>query len=361
MRIAAGIDGKDEAQSLELQVDADGTIHVPAYSLPPSKMLSTHSRATAAAQLRRTPRPSIPVPGNCASEEEFRAQVDDFRANVDEVFSGPLADSLAERFPVRETGGVIAGIPVEEFVPLEGLDETRVLINLHGGAFCSGAMQIARVESIPLACRGEFRIVAVNYRQGYEHKFPAASEDVAAVYADLLKTYAPGQIGIFGGSAGGVLTAQATAWIIDQGLPAPGAIGIFGGGTGGQGDAAYFGAIGMGLAPPLQLGNSGSKSTIGYFGNVSPSDPMFDPTRAPLELRAKFPPTLLISATRAFDLTPTIVTHRALVDAGVNADLHVFEGLGHCFYYDAGSPEGADAYRTMIRFFRRHLGLKQQN
>jgi acetyl esterase/lipase len=43
------------------------------------------------------------------------------------------------------------------------------------------------------------------------------------------------------------------------------------------------------------------------------------------------------------------------VQAGVDASLHVFDGLGHCFYYDATAPEGADAYQTMIRFFTKHL------
>jgi acetyl esterase/lipase len=214
------------------------------------------------------------------------------------------------------------------------------------------------VESIPLAHLGRFRIVSPDYRQGYEHKFPAASEDVCAVYEALLEDYAPSQIGIYGGSAGGILTAQATAWILAQGLPAPGAIGIFGAGTGGQGDAAWFGAIGMGTRPPLPLLKKLAKASIDYFGPASDDDPMVDPTKAAPEFLARFPPALLITGTRAFDLTPAIITHRALLRAGVEADLHVFDGLGHCFYYDHNMPEAMDAYATMIRFFRKHLGAR---
>ena len=77
--------------------------------------------------------------------------------------------------------------------------------------------------------------------------------------------------------------------------------------------------------------------------------------RAPIEFRAKFPPTLLITGTRAFDMSPAIATHRALVQADVDASLHVFDGLAHCFYYEATSPEGADANQTIVRFFKRHL------
>lgn len=345
---------ESHADSYELRVDPDGTIHVPAFRLPPSAALSAQSRATIAAQMNRQPRTRIPTPEMCESEAEFKALVDAFRAELDGNFS-LMTERLLADFPVEIGSTTIAGVPVEDFVPAGGGDPDRVLINLHGGAFCSGAIHIGRIESIPLAHRGAFRIVSVDYRQGYEHKFPAASEDIFAVYQALLKDYAPSQIGIYGGSAGGVLTSQATAWILAHGLPAPGAIGIFGAGTGGQGDAAWFGAIGMGARPPLPLLKKLAKSDIGYFGPASDEDPMVDPNKSP-ELLARFPPTLLITGTRAFDMSPAIITHRALQRAGVDAQLHVFDGLGHCFYYDAQSPEGQDAYETMVRFFRRHLG-----
>jgi monoterpene epsilon-lactone hydrolase len=339
----------------ELQVDADGTIHVPAYALPPSAALSDRSRASMAAALSRTPRMTIPRAADFTTEADFKVMVDGFRANVDTAFARPMSERLLGAFPVNISVGKIGGVPIEEFTPLDGLDATRVLINLHGGAFYSGATYVSRIESIPMANLGKFRVVSVDYRQGYEHKFPAASEDVCAVYEELLESFAPTQIGIYGGSAGGVLTAQATAWILQHGLPAPGAIGIFGAGTGGLGDSAYFGAIGMGQRPPFQLLDRFGGASVGYFSNASDSDPLVNPSIAPISFRAQFPPTLLVTATRAFDMSPAIATHRALVQAGVDASLHVFDGLGHCFYYDATAPEGADAYQTMVGFFRMHL------
>lgn len=338
-----------------LQVDADGTIHVPAFRLPLSAALSERARQSLAMALSRTQQIIIPRARDFANAADFKAAVDAFRTNVDEAFARPGAERLAQAFPVNISPGRIGGVPVEEFTPPEGLDEQRVLINLHGGAFYAGAIYNARMESIPIAHLGKFRVVSVDYRQGYEHKFPAASEDVAAVYAELLKTYPAERIGIYGGSAGGVLTAQATAWILQHGLPAPGAIGILGSGTGGCGDSDYFGAIGTGWSPPaMELGRL-ADATVGYFSEASDDDPLVNPIVAPEAFRARFPPTLLITGTRAFDMSPAIATHRALVQAGVDAQLHVFDGQGHCFYYDASSPEGADANQTIIRFFRKHL------
>ena len=41
---------------------------------------------------------------------------------------------------------------------------------------------------------------------------------------------------------------------------------------------------------------------------------------------------------------------------GVEAELHVWEGLFHGFFYNADVPESTDAFNVMIKFFDRHLG-----
>jgi hypothetical protein len=135
----------------ELQVDADGTIHVPAYALPPSPALNDHSRASMAAALSRTPRMTIPRAEDFSTEADFKAMVDGFRANVDIAFARPMSERLLGAFPVDIAPGQVGGVPVEEFTPLDGLDAARVLMNLHGGAFYSGATYVSRIESIPMA------------------------------------------------------------------------------------------------------------------------------------------------------------------------------------------------------------------
>lgn len=345
----------EQTQNDDLPIDEDGTIHVPTHHLPLSAALSPSTRAALASILHRQPRTEIPRATRFTSEDEYRSAVDAFRAQVDIGFAKPMSERLLAQFPVLIARDKIGGVPVEEFTPADGPSTDCVLINLHGGAFCAGAIYGGRVESIPLAHIGRFRILSADYRQGYEHKYPAASEDIAALYTELLKSYAPGKIGIYGGSAGGVLTAQATAWILQHGLPAPGAIGIFGAGTGGRGDSDYFAAIGSGKRPPLAMLGSLAGGSVGYFSSATDTDPLVNPIIAPESFRARFPPSLLITGTRAFDMSPAIATHRALAQAGVDASLHVFDGLGHCFYYDATSPEGTDAYQTMTRFFHKHL------
>ncbi|CAN7496277.1 alpha/beta hydrolase [Phenylobacterium sp. LjRoot219] len=345
----------DPASERPIGVAADGTIATPSFELPLSAALSAESRARLAAMLTSPQRMNLVEAADFTSEADFKAAVDAFRRGLDEGMARPASARLLEMFPVDIVAERLGGVPVEVFTPKGGADDGRVLINLHGGAFFSGATYVARMESIPVAHNGGFRVVSVDYRQGYEHKFPAASEDVAAVYAELLKTHAPEQIGIYGSSAGGMLTAQATAWILEHGLPAPGAIGVLSAGTGGAGDGAYFSAIGSGRHPPDNMMARISDAPVGYFAGTRADDHLVNPNIAPLAFRARFPPTLLITATRAFDLSPALATHRALVQAGVDAQLHVFDGLGHSFFYDAVTPESVDAYDTIIRFFRKHL------
>jgi acetyl esterase/lipase len=79
------------------------------------------------------------------------------------------------------------------------------------------------------------------------------------------------------------------------------------------------------------------------------------PVRGDLE---GFPPTILISGTRDLLLSDTVRMHRALRAAGVEADLHVYEGQSHgdyiaCDLVDA--PESADAQAEIHRFFDEHL------
>jgi acetyl esterase/lipase len=253
----------------------------------------------------------------------------------------------------------IAGVKTRIFTPKAGeLDPHRVLINLHGGGFMLCADGCAMVESIPIAAIGRFKVVSVNYRQGPENVFPAASEDVAAVYKDLLKTYRPENIGIYGCSAGGALTAQAEAWFQDKKLPNPGALGIFGSGAvrSGAGESAYVSAYTDGTFPAPQ---AGGKSTVPapYFKGANLDDPLVSPAGFP-KILARFPPTLIITGTRAPDLSPAVYTHTELVKAGAKGELIVGEGMSHCYIYQSNLPEARDAYDIIVRFFNQNLGSR---
>ena len=84
-------------------------------------------------------------------------------------------------------------------------------------------------------------------------------------------------------------------------------------------------------------------------------DPLAQPARSP-EVLAKFPPTLIITATRDFAMNAAIHTDMQLRQAGVASELHVWDGMFHGFFYDADVPESNQAFAIMIKFFDSHLG-----
>lgn len=269
------------------------------------------------------------------------------RAILDEHFFGPKIEEARRLYPVSEQALEIDGVYTEVFEPATGVPAQnvgRLLINLHGGAFSMGARTEGQLESIPVASVAGMRVVSVDYRQGPEHRFPAASEDVATVYRHFLKSHDPQQIGIYGCSAGGLLTAEAVAWFDAHDLPQPGAIGIFCSGAG---------AFGLGDSIPISeaLGTAfGAGEVMDYFENADWTDPLVAPVDHP-DLLSRFPPTLVITSTRDMALSPAIVTHQRLVAAGVHTDLHVYEGLVHYFFADTGLPESRQVFDVIATFF----------
>ncbi|MET1756097.1 alpha/beta hydrolase [Novosphingobium sp. RD2P27] len=326
--------------------EANDDVRVPGFVLPVSKLVSEEA---AAAQRGR----SSAQPFDTAESADAVTRRKQINAMV-----APAVAKLREQFAVKITGTTIGGIDVLEITPRDAShDRDRVLINLHGGAFTLGWEGIALIEAIPVAALGCYRVITVNYRMAPEHRHPAAVEDVATVYAALLQDYAPPRIGIYGGSAGGALTAQVAAWLSARGLPQAGAIGIFG--AGGvpfeAGESGYIAGYLDGFFPPPPAdGTDPIDITKGYFSGTDNNDASAWPAFHP-EILAKFPPALIITGTRAVDLSPAIYTNSQLIKAGVRSTLIVGEGMGHCYYYNLALPEARDAYAAIVAFFRENL------
>jgi monoterpene epsilon-lactone hydrolase len=335
-----------DSQIARPRFNDDGSVSVPAFELPVSAFVSDEAAAFQRLRAR------MPTFDPAAVEPDIGVRREQINA-----YAGPRAAQLAQEFPVTIAETSIGGVEVLDVTPEGGHDPDRVLINLHGGAFCLGWDGIARMEAIPIAAMAGMRVISVNYRMAPEHRHPAGVEDVAAVYAALLADYAPGHIGIYGGSAGGALTAQAAAWLPAHGLPQCGAAGIFGAGAlpFGEGESAWVtGYTDGSFPPPPADGSPAEDITRGYFAGLDPADASAWPARD-LAVLATFPPTLVLTGTRAMDLSPAIVTHARLLKAGIRAELIVGESMGHCYHYQTGIPEGRDACDQIVRFFRENL------
>ncbi len=273
------------------------------------------------------------------------------RAGTDRWQTG-AGEQSKKLYPVNIASDTIAGVPVRVVTPISMAAEKqdRVLINLHGGGFNSDSGSFT--ESIPIANLTGIKVIAVLYRLAPEHPFPAGLDDAVAVYKELLKTYAPGHIGIYGTSAGAILTAEVTVKLKQLHLPMPGATGIFSG----LGD---FSKMGDSIALFALNGFSGHLDPPNpdvhdreYVGSTDLMDPVLSPVYADL---AGFPPSLFVTSGRDLLLSGTTLLHRAYLKAGVDAELVVFEALPHAFWNNPALPESKEADQIMASFLSKHL------
>jgi len=289
----------------------------------------------AIAAMNAQPAPDVSIP-----HEQIRQMIDAMQQGMGGV-------QLA-RFGVTVANTEMAGVPVRIFAPPAGpalADGAKVLLNLHGGGFMldSGSM----TENIAMAALTKLPIVAVLYRLAPEHPFPAAVDDALAVYRALLSTRDAGQIGLYGTSAGAGLSAQLVMRLQAEGLPAPRAMGFFSGSA----DLARDGDCEAYL-PPLPGSGSVIESLAPYAGETDRRDPALSPIFGDL---GGFPPTLVLTSTRDQLLSQSALFHRALLKAGVEAELVVFEALPHAFWAYTDLPETDEAFGHMARFFARHM------
>ncbi|MCB2078226.1 MAG: alpha/beta hydrolase [Novosphingobium sp.] len=322
-----------------------GSIEIPAFNYPPSTLSSE--------ELKRAYVKSLATPGDGTIMMQASPQVVAMmRAHVNAQFEKTIP-WVKERYPVEMTETTIGGVEVIRVRPEGGVakaNRKRILLNLHGGAFMVGWPSVALLDAIPVAALSGIEVVTIHYRLFPEATHPAALEDLTAVYREILKTRKPENVGIFGGSAGGVITLQSVGWFEKHGLPRPGAIAPLAAGfQTAVGDSSIWNFSGGFSKPGTTLVGTG-----GYFGNRSRTDWVEGTSPEGL---ASFPPTLWIAGTRAPEMSGAITGHASLLKQGVESQLYLIEGGWHSSYSTAPeTPESQDAMRYVARWFDKNLG-----
>ncbi|MBB6425326.1 alpha/beta hydrolase [Sphingopyxis sp. JAI128] len=247
------------------------------------------------------------------------------------------------RYGVTMKEDVIAGVPVRIFLPARGAAKGPILLNLHGGGFLVDAGSIS--ENAAVAALTGYRVVAVRYRLAPENPFPAGVDDAVAVYRALLQDHNPKAIGLYGTSAGAILSAELVARLRADKLPQPAALGFFSG-------AADLSAVGDSAALFADASGVDALARL-YTGGRVLDDPLVSPQRGDL---IGWPATLCLASTRDFLLSGTADFCRTIDAAGSPAKLVVFDGLPHAFWAYIDAPETDAAFAVMARFFVAHLG-----
>jgi acetyl esterase/lipase len=235
-------------------------------------------------------------------------------------------------------------------VPAENKD--RLIVHVHGGAFVFNAGIAGTGEASLLADACKTRVLSIDYRMPPDHPFPAASDDVLAIWKAVTADRDAKKTVMAGTSAGGGLILTTMLRLKGTDVPRPAAmfIGTPGADLTKNGDSVFL--------------NAEVDSLLGrYEGRIEACMKLYanghdlkEPLVSPLfDDFAGFPPTILVSGTRDLLLSATVRVHRKLRSAGVEADLHVYEGESHAMYLTSfPSPESRDALGEIAKFFDRH-------
>lgn len=322
---------------------------------------------------RNVPARVIPVPGDVSIQlqksiaqpldplmyvqpktiEQWREIV----AKGEGVVTQELMSSASKLFTVDVKPEVIAGVKTHIVSPktIPEKNKDKVLVYVHGGGYILNGGEGSVPEAMAMAHYGQIKVISIDYRMLPDYPFPAGLDDVIAVYKDVLKSYKPANIGMFGTSAGSGLTAAAMFKLKELNLPQPAVVGL---GTPfiditKTGDS-YFTNQDLDNFLVTYDGLLASIAKL-YAGSNDMKNPLISPIYG--DFKKGFPPTILTSGTRDLFLSNTVRTHQKLREAGIDAYLQVFEGCSHAFYLQVlDSPESKQAYQEMVKFFDKYLG-----
>jgi epsilon-lactone hydrolase len=323
----------------QMVVDSDGTVHFGPRTVPLPALASPEAKQAYANQMLEQARASATRGGVASVGVADANAIPDSATTVQRIARGKQA--ALNVYPVEEENQKIAGVNVTVYSPksIPPKNRNKVLMEFEIDA-----------EAIAVASLGQMKVIKVNYRGGGP-SIPG-NEDIVAVYRELLKTHKPKSVGMFGASGGCTLAQTTILWLPQQKLPLPGAVGLntCSGGSN-PGDSRY---TNNGLDATLSTAFTGQPP----FGrrNAAARKPA-DPPATALDgdIPKGYPPAFLLSGTRDMCLSQTVLLHRKLRNAGIQADLNVFEGMWHVFWGNPDLRESREAMTELANFFNRHL------
>lgn len=295
--------------------------------------------------------PAMPIADSAPSTY---AEWEEFVQQRDGAANGTL-QPLAAAFNVQVDQFEVEGVPIYRVQPanVDPHHAEHRFLYVHGGAYVLGGGEAGVMEAVLIASRANIQVIAIDYRMPPAHPFPAAVDDAVAVYRHVLGNRPASSIALGGTSAGGGLTLATVHKLIEDGVDVPGAI--------------YLGTPWADLtdaSDSLHTNESIDRVLLNYDGWLSAAARLYAGDH---ELTHRlispvygdfdgFPPTYLVSGTRDMLLSDTARVHRKLREAGVAADLNVYEGMSHAGYMIvANSPESERVYGELGEFLLEHL------
>jgi acetyl esterase/lipase len=328
------------------QTGADGALQVGPRFIDVPKTISAEAQAfLAKASARMGPNAPAPPPNPPIEDKAaWRAYI----AAMDK-FLDPMTDRILAKGEATVERSTMGGAAVAVATPKSMRHPDRARISIHGGAWTVGGGRHVDGDSAKAASDSGCRTYSVDYRMPPDHPFPAALEDCLSTYREVIKLYDPKKVVVSGISSGGNLCAATILRIRDIGLPMPAAAVILTPVSDlSQGSDSW--STNMGI-DPIVTRHTYAQNAL-YTAGHDIKDPYLSPVRG--DFAKGFPPVFLQSGTRDILLSDTVLLHQALLKAGVEAELHVWEAMPHAGF-GGDTPEDREIAERIERFIAKHL------
>lgn len=267
-----------------------------------------------------------------------------------------LAERMDARYGVldpgtRRTPVAASGVPAE-WVEVPESRADRVILYLHGGAFCLRFPRTHAALAARLCRRLGARALLPDYRLAPEHRYPAGLDDCVSAYRHLLAQGVEAKRIVVAGDSAGATFALATLHRLkDAALPLP--------------------ACAVAISPVADFTLSGRsildnerrdamftlRALVGMRALYADAERFLDPGVSPLYADfAGWPPLMLqVGSGEVLRDEATRVADKAR-RSGTDVLLEVYEHMPHVFHVMRMLPAGEDALDAIAGFVRARAG-----
>lgn len=240
----------------------------------------------------------------------------------------------------------------------------KVILMLHGGGFKIELIDFYRklAEKYSNMFCGA-AIINADYRKFPEFQLPSQMHDVVKVYLHLLdEGVKNSDIIVIGDSAGANLALTSSLWLRDNNYPLPQHIVCFSlwADATSSGESRIKNAYtdpfyGISRRKKIEDNLHLLRRISKYVLNVDRTDPYISPLFGTFE---RFPKVTLVCGTAELDESDNDRVFAKMKAANIDAQLHKFEGMCHCFQLFSFLPESKKAYGIVKR---RIMGVRNEN
>ena len=232
----------------------------------------------------------------------------------------------------RTVAGAAGQIPTRIYTPASAQGPLPVIVYYHGGGWVIANKEVYDGGARALSKMANAVVVSVDYRQGPEHKFPAAHDDAFAAYQWALANAAsiggdPKRVALAGESAGGGLAVATAIMARDKQVQMPVAI------------VSVYPIAGTDTTTASYVENANAKplnrAMMSWFfdnylnGAQDRADPRVNLVAANLE---GLPPTTIINAQIDPLRSEGEMLAEKLRSAGVSVEQKTYDGVTHEFF-----------------------------